>query len=416
MDKIFDITDYGAVGDGKVLCTAAIQKAIDECCEGGTVLVPRGRFLSGAVFLKGGMTFKLDDGAVIVGSENTADYPVVHSRWEGIERERCASLINTKEGRHKNLVITGAGTFDASGNVLRKKEQTEGRGAPGSCACISNVSGLTITKAVFRNCPSWCLHILYCDDVVIRDIEVHSKYDENGCAYGVCNCDGIDIDSCKNVVIANSLIESQDDCIAIKSGKDEDGRRVGICTENVIISNCRFEYGFGVAVGSEMSGGVKDVAVRNCTFTDSFSIGSIKAPRGRGGVVENIVYSDCKLVNKSTEHKDCRWFRGGIYIDQYYSRDEFDVNEYCEPNEGTEVIKDILFNNIELETVGGNAVYLSGLAESRLKNIMLTNVKAKGVYGMKAYNIDGLTLKNVSVTADNGTAEVIGNVDNLIID
>lgn len=414
MNKIFDITGYGAVGDGKSLNTSAIQRAIDECGKGDVVLIPKGRFLSGAIFLKSDMTLKIEEGAVLIGSEKLEDYPIIDSRWEGIERPCYASLVNMKQGKHQNLIITGKGTFDASGNVLREKEREDGKGSPGRTVCISNTNKVLITKSVFRNCPAWCLHILYCDDVIIEGIEVHSKYDENGNAYNVCNCDGIDIDSCKNVVIANSLIESQDDCIAIKSGKDEDGRRVGIPTENVVIENCRFEYGFGVAVGSEMSGGVKDVVVKNCTFKDSFSIGSIKAPRGRGGIVENIVYSDCKLVNRNTEHKDCRWFRGGIYIDQYYSHSEFDVNEYCEPNEGTAKIRDILFKNIELETVGGNAIYLSGLAESKLENIMLINVKAKGVYGMKAYNIDGLLLKNVAVTADEGELEVIENVDNLM--
>lgn len=410
MNKIFDITDYGAVGDGKALNTAAVQKAIDECGEGDTVLIPKGRFLSGAIFLKGDMTLEIQKGATLVGSENLEDYPIVQSRWEGIEGARYASLVNMKEGKHENLIITGEGTFDASGAVLRKKEQSEGKGAPGSTACISNTCNLVITKATFRNCPSWCVHILYCNNVIIKDIEVHSKYDENGKEYGVCNCDGIDIDSCKSVMITNSLIESQDDCIAIKSGKDADGRRVGIATEDVLIRYCRFEHGFGVAVGSEMSGGVRDVVVRNCDFHDSFSIGSIKAPRGRGGVVEDIVYVNCTLVNKDTAHKDCRWFRGGIYIDQYYSHDEFDINEYREINEGTAVIRNILFKDIELETVGGNAIYLSGLAESRLQNIMLMNVKAKGVHGMKVYNIDGLTVHNTEVVSEKGDGVTAENV------
>ena len=134
----------------------------------------------------------------------------------------------------------------------------------------------------------------------------HTKYDENGNKYGIFNGDGIDIDSCRNVKITSSLIASQDDCIAVKSGRNEFGRRAGIPSENITIEDCVFKSGFGVAIGSEMSGGVSNVFVRNCEFENTHSIASVKAPRGRGAYIKNIHYENCSLINHSTEHSDTK--------------------------------------------------------------------------------------------------------------
>ena len=187
-----------------------------------------------------------------------------------------------------------------------------------------------------------------------------------------------------------------------RAGRTGYGRLVGIASEHIRVTNCTFTSGFGVAMGSEMSGGVRDCLVQDCVFSDVYSIGSIKTPRGRGSVVENIVYENLRHQNLSHEHQDCKWFRGAIYVDEFYSHDTFDT-EHPEPvDEGTSVIRNILFKNISVETVTGNAVYLVGLPEMPLENICLENVTAKGRYGMKAANIKGLCMKNVTVTAQEG--------------
>jgi exo-poly-alpha-galacturonosidase len=193
------------------------------------------------------------------------------------------------------------------------------------------------------------------------------------------------------------MIASQDDCIAIKSGRDEEGRRVGIPSRDIRITNCRFNSGFGVAIGSEMAGGVSGVQVTDCIFEDVYSIGTVKAPRGRGAVIENISYENCMLKNYSLEHEDCEWFRGAINIDQFYSHIEYDADRLEEVNEGTSIIRNISFRNIVLDTYAGNAVFMAGLPESPLQNIVLENVSGIGKFGLKAYNIEGLTLTNVSV-------------------
>lgn len=408
--KVFDITDFGATGDGETLNTHDIQRAIDSCTEGGIVYVPAGIFVSGAIFLKSDMTLYLEKGAVLLGSGSLEDYPLMEYRFEGREQLCYASLINTKDaegGRLKNIVIAGPGKIDASGTKLYRPALDKKEAVRGRAVCLRDVDNVYLHEITVRNSPAWCVHLIYCNNVSVDDVKIYTKCDENGVKYGIHNGDGIDPDSCSNVYIFNSTIASQDDCIAIKSGRDEEGRRVGIPTRNVRISNCCFESGFGVAIGSEMSGGVMDVIVKDCYFENVYSIGTVKAPRGRGNVIDNIRYENIRFVNKSLEHKDCRWFRGAIYIDQFYNHEEFDPNAAEEYGEGTAEIKNITFKNIDMMTLAGNAVYLAGLPESNLKNIRLENVNAIGKYGMKAYNVDGLVMESVKVTAMEDTVDCV---------
>lgn len=410
--NVFDITHYGAVSDGTTVNTSAIQKAIDACEKDGIVYVPSGVFVTGALFLKSNMTLYLEKGAKIIGSSDIKDYPIIGCPYEGLDQLCYASLICTDGAPHKNITIDGKGIIDANGVALFNAEMSENKGKRGRAVCIRNTEKVTIKNVTIRQSPAWCLHLIYCDNVTIDNIEIHTKFDENGNKYAIYNCDGIDIDACKNVSITNSLIASQDDCIAIKSGRNEEGRRVGIPSENIVIENCTFLSGFGVAVGSEMSGGVRNVSVSECTFENTYSIASIKAPRGRGNVVENIVYENCTLVNNSTEHSDCKWFRGGLYIDTFYSISDkdMDVDKAEAFNETTPVFRNITLRNIDVKTVAGNAIYLCGLPEAPLENITLENVTAKGKYGMKAYNIKGLNLINVKIDADEGEKSVYKNI------
>lgn len=398
--SIFNITDYGAVSDGKTVCTKAIQRAIDLCDKNGVVYIPKGEYISGAVFLKSDMTLYLEEGARLTGSGDIRDYPLMGCPYEGLDQLCYASLICTDGAPHKNIAIDGKGVIDANGVVLFHAEMSENRGKRGRAVCIRNTKNVTIKNVTIRQSPAWCLHLIYCDNVVIDNIEVHTKFDESGNRYNIFNCDGIDIDSSKNVSITNSLIASQDDCIAVKSGRDGEGRRVGIPSENITIENCAFTSGFGVAVGSEMSGGVRDVFVRNCTFDNTHSIASVKAIRGRGAFVKNIHYENCSHVNRSTEYGDTQWFRGAIYVDGFYGNVEFDADFPADMDEGTPVVDGIYFKDITVDTAAGNAVYLCGLPEKPFKNIYLENVKAHGKYGMKVKNIDNLQLINTEVSED----------------
>lgn len=400
--EILNILSFGAVGDGKTLNTKFIQDAIDSCSDGGTVYIPSGKFITGALYLKSNMTLHLDDGAVLFGSGDIKDYPLCKYRFEGLETLCYSSLINTKttNKRLENITISGNGTIDANGSVLRKREVTENRGKPGRAICLRNTDNVYLKDITVRQSPAWCVHLIYCNNISVNNVKIHTKYDENGNQYsGIMNGDGLDPDSSSNVYIFNSMIASQDDCIAIKSGRNEEGRKVGISSENIRITNCCFRSGFGVAVGSEMSGDVRNVLVQDCDFKNTFSIGSVKSPRGRGGIIENIIYDNVCLENRGTGLSDCEWFRGGLYVDQFYSHVNFDPNALEEFNEGTSIIRNITFKNVSLDTDGGNAIYLAGLPESPLYNIHLENITASGKYGMKANNIRGLIMNNVSVVS-----------------
>ena len=390
------ITEYGAVSGKNTVNTLAIQAAIDACPENGCVVIPEGVFCSGALFLKSNMTLYLEPGACLLGSINTEDYPLMTYRWEGRETLCYASLLNTKEGKQENIRIQGSGTIDANGMVLFQKEMAEKKGARGRAVCLRNVDGIQISGVTIRQSPAWCLHLIYCDNILIEQVEIHTKYSETGDLYrDIFNGDGIDIDSCRNVVMRDSLIASQDDCIAIKSGRDEEGRNVGLPTENVTITNCIFRYGFGVAMGSEMSGGIKNVIVTDCRFEDTYSFASVKAPRGRGGVIEDITYKNIEHYNHSLEHRDCRWFRGCLYIDQFYGEEIFDAGRKATVTDGTATIRNILFENVKTETVAGNGIYLCGLPEQPLEQIRLKNVKVSALHGIYVRNVVGLEMEEV---------------------
>lgn len=426
-----DITKFGAVGDGSTLNTVAIQAAIDACGEGDRVYIPAGTYLSGPIFLKSDMSLYLEEGAVLLGSGDMEDYPLYRYRFEGREQLCHGSLIHTvdirdmkpedvayetgyiadEHKRLKNIVIEGKGTIDANGSTLRRQMLEAKKGIRGRALALRNVDHLLIKDVTVRHSPAWCVHTIYCRDVWLENVTICTKYAADGTRYDVHNGDGFDPDSCKDVVVRNCTIESQDDCIAIKSGRDEEGRRVGISTENVLVENCTFRYGFGVAVGSEMSGGVRHVLVRNCVFEDTHSLGSVKAPRGRGGVIEDIVYENIRHTNDKAEHKDCRWFRGAILVDQFYSHAEYDLDAKEPVTEGTALIKDIVFRDIETDTKAGNAIYLAGLPERYLENIQLINVNAHGKTGMIAVNIKGLVMENLQVTADEGESMLLANAE-----
>lgn len=404
--KVINVLDYSAKGNGQTLNTPALQAAIDACPAGGTVLIPAGTYRTGALFLHSNMTLHLTEGATLLASEDVKDFPVIPGQFEGKKTPMYASLINATpaqngyvEGttRLHDVRITGHGTLCASGKALFQQELRDKSIARGRALFIANTDRVYIEGVTIRESPAWCLHLLYCTHATINDIQLHSKYMTDGSVIGIYNGDGIDPESCLDVNIVNCTINSQDDCIALKSGRDAEGRAVGKPTERVRITNCRFYNGFGVAVGSEMSGGIRDVLVQDCTFTDSFSVGSIKAPRGRGNVVENVLYDTCTLINHNEEHHDCKWFRGGINVDMFYSVEDIDYNTPHPMDEGTPTFRNITFQNIDLETVGGNAIYISGLPESHIEKLILRNIHAKGKSGMHIHNVKDLVIESVSV-------------------
>jgi polygalacturonase len=294
--KIYNILDYGARADSSHTNTKFIQAAIDACTEGGTVFIPGGTFVSGALYLKSNMTLFIDKGSILKGSTVVEDYlPMMLNRFEGWELKTFASLLNAgtlnRDGSYnvKNLRITGGGTISGGGRKLGDAMiKASGMRSRGRLILLMNcqdvsISGLTITEP-----PSWTIHYIYSDNITCQDLKIITK--------GIRNGDGIDPDSSTDSYIFNCTFDTGDDCIAIKSGKNPEGFFVAKPTRNVRITDCDFIRGHGISIGSEMSGGVSDVLVQGCKAGALLHGVQIKATKDRGGYVKNVTVTDCRLL------------------------------------------------------------------------------------------------------------------------
>jgi polygalacturonase len=313
----FDITQFGAVADGKTDSTKAIAKAIDACAEagGGRVVVPAGEFLTGAIHLKNDVDLHLAaTNSILKFSTDPKKYlPAVFTRFEGIECWNYSPLIFAVG--QKNVAITGAGTLDGQAeetNWLAWKGR-KGGGAGTQTAARKrldqmNNDGVPVDQRRFgegdflrppfvefslcrnvliegvkiRRSPMWEIHPLLCTNVTVRGVDISS--------HGANN-DGCDPESCCDVLIEKCVFDTGDDCIAIKSGRNADGRRVGVPSQNIIIRGCTMRDGHGgTTIGSEISGGSRNVFVENCEM-DSPELACalrLKSNAMRGGVLENI--------------------------------------------------------------------------------------------------------------------------------
>ncbi len=293
-ETVHSVVDFGARGDGTTLNTQAIQAAIDACPANGVVLIPKGVFLSGALFLKSDMTLLIAAGGVLKGSANPADYePFYLNRFEGWELKTYASLLNAGRldragpATVRNLSIRGEGTLSGGGKVLgQAMKATHGLRGRGRLVCLMNCANVEIQGLRIEEAPCWTLHYIYSENVSLHGLKIHSD---------VHNGDGIDPDSSRNSYIFNCSFDTGDDCIAIKSGKNPEGNVVNRPTENVQIFDCVFTRGHGISIGSEMSGGVRGVLVQDCIAGDLLNGMQIKATKDRGAYIEDVLVRDCDL-------------------------------------------------------------------------------------------------------------------------
>lgn len=435
------IVQFGAVSGGMDLCTSAFAAAIDAVAAkgGGRVVIPRGTWLTGPITLKSNVEIYAESGSLVIFSKDKSLYPIVESTYEGIRAYRCMSPIN---GRNlENIAFTGQGIYDGSGDVWRavKKEkltESQWKGLVASGGVVNEKgntwypseqfragerlagkeAGTPRTKEdfekvkdflrpvmlslvsckkvlldgpTFMNSPAWCIHPLMCTDLTVRNITVRNPwYSQNG--------DGIDIESCKNTLLYDSNFDCGDDAICIKSGKDKEGRDRGIPTENLVIKNCVVYHGHGgVTIGSEMSGGVKNLHASGCTFLGTDVGLRFKSNRGRGGVVENIYMSDIEMINIPSQ---------AISFNLFYSgRDP--STDFTEGSGGTQpallpVTEETpAFRNIFIRNVNCNGayqgIYLQGLPELNLENIRLENIGMDSDWGVICTDVKGLNIKGL---------------------
>lgn len=358
------IKDFGALNEGE-LCTTAIQKAIDEAYEngGGTVIIPAGEFLTGALFLKDNIELNLSRGAVLKFSDQQQDYPVVTSRWEGVKREVYASCLFAQST--KNISVTGFGTIDGNGmewwEIFRNQREKLTYPRP-KLISFDGCENITIKDVTLINSPSWTVNPIRCNNVTIDNVSILNPSDSP-------NTDGIDPESCSNVRISNCHIDVGDDCIAIKSGTEDTAERVSC--ENITISNCTMIHGHGAVVfGSEMSGDIRNVTISNCVFQDTDRGIRLKSRRGRGGVIEDI-----RIDNIVMERVICPFILNLYYFCGPRGKDKYvwDKNPYPITDE-TPMFRRIHFSHITARNVHAAAGFIYGLAEQYVSEISFNHI------------------------------------------
>jgi polygalacturonase len=383
---VFDVRRFGARGDGTTPATRAIQAAIEAChaAGGGVVLVPAGRYLCGALFLRSHVHLHIGAGATLVASKRFEDFPPIDGRWEGIERKTYSSLLTGLE--LENVTITGAGALDGQGPVwwqahaatqeLRQaaKLRRQDDNPPGAplrwprprLINLIRCERVTIGDLLLNESPAYFIHLTYCHNVKIENISV--------VALTTNNADGVIVDSSKDVRIADCSIGSGSDCIGIKAGFDEDGRRVGLPAEDIIVTNCHLHSsgGCAIALGSETAGGIRNVTISNCTIVNCTDGLYVKSARGRGGVVEGIRASNLVFG---------RLQRAALIVGAYFhsvTNDDVGTGTAGDPetdraarravNEGTPTIRDIDIDGVTAMDVN-DVVVVEGLPERFVQGV-----------------------------------------------
>ncbi|TCJ14227.1 glycoside hydrolase family 28 protein [Flaviaesturariibacter flavus] len=438
------ILRFGARADGQFLNTGAINGAIDACSKkgGGVVLVPAGFWLTGPVVLKSGVNLHLAKGALLQFTDDFTQYPLVAGNWEGLPQMRNQSPLSAEKAT--NIAVTGFGIIDGNGDawrMVKKDKLTETQwkrlvasggvlsddkktwypseksktGAslknPGviessktpeyyqsikdflrpNLLVFTSCRNVLLQGVTFQNSPAWNLHPLMCENLVVRGVYAKNPwYAQNG--------DGIDVESCKNVLIENSTFDVGDDGICIKSGRDEAGRKRGMPTENLVVRNNTVYHAHGgFVIGSEMSGGARNIWVDNNTFIGTDIGLRFKTTRGRGGIVEHIFVRNTTMKDIAGE---------AILFDMYYAA----VDPVPLAGEKREPPKVELlpvteatpqFRNIRISGVVCNgaekAIFVRGLPEMNIRDIVLEDMVIAAQKGLDMTEGTGITIRNVQL-------------------
>jgi polygalacturonase len=389
---IFRVNDFGKTNDTTVVCTKAVQAAIDACAKkgGGIVIFKPGVYLMGSIFLKSNVHLKIDKGVLIKGSQNFEDYPEIDTRIAGIEMKWPAALINVID--QKNVAVTGEGKINAQGKfcwdkywAMRKEYEPKGlRWVVDYDAkrvrtfLIQSSEDVALKQLTFSNAGFWTVQILYSKYVTVDGITVRNNEDGKG-----PSTDGVDIDSSSWVLVENCDIDCNDDDFCLKAGRDWDGLRVNRPTEYVVIRNCIARRGGGLlTIGSETSGGIRHVLATGLQGKGTGNGFHIKSATTRGGVVEDIHFENVKLDSVGNVFNfTMNWNPSYSYstLPAGYNYDSIPEHwkkllHKVEPAEkGIPLFKDIYVSDVTV-THTRKAITATGLKESLLNNFNFSKV------------------------------------------
>ncbi len=384
-----NVRDQGVAGDGKTKDTAALQLTIDRCAAlgGGEVVVPAGDYATGALRLKSDVLLRIEDGASLLGSGDMADYPVTEVRWEGRWIKGYSALISGVDG--ENLGITGPGKIVASDAIKGRVERATGMRLPALLE-FTNCRNVSVENCSTTQTGMWSIHPVYCENVSFKNVVVNS------------GADGIDVDSCRHVVIDGCRFETGDDCISLKSGRGEEGYTINRPTEDVRIANCTFtDRAFAcVGIGSETSAGIRNVTVEHskCVGARTHAI-YIKSRPGRGAFVENVTVNDLDVSGTK---------QGFLRLNNLNSgkQDEFPVPG----DEGIPTFRDFHFSNIRVTDVPVLVEAVEIHPRKPLIGFSLTDVTGTCKSGISLANMKDVVIRQVKVTGFDGPLLSIENV------
>jgi polygalacturonase len=458
------ITKFGAIADGQTLNTKAINSAIDACNKkgGGVVVIPAGLWLTGPIVLKSNVNLHLKKGALLQFIQDFDQYQLIEGNWEGIPQMRNQSPVSATNAT--NVAVTGYGIIDGGGEawrLVRKDKLTETQWKkwvasggvvsedgkswypsaqwlkaskmknPGEISpdktpefyksvkdflrpnllVFTKCSKVLLEGVTFQNSAAWCLHPLMCEHLTVRNVTVLNPwFAQNG--------DGIDVESCKNVLIENSKFDVGDDGLCMKSGRDEAGRKRGMPTENVIIRDCQVYHAHGgFVIGSEMSGGARNMWISNCTFIGTDIGLRFKTTRGRGGIVENIYIDNIQMKDIPGE---------AILFDMYYmsvdpvalagEKRELPKVETLPVTDATPQFRNFVIKNVVCSGAA-KGIFIRGIPEMHVKDIHLENMVLEAEKGIDCQEASGITFKNINILSrqTNPVVDII-NSDRLTFD
>jgi polygalacturonase len=436
-ERTFSITDFGAIGDGIYDNTEVFNEVMEACKKagGGKVIIPAGIWHTGPIQLISKLNLHLEAGALLLFSSNFDDYPLILSSFEGEEAVRCMSPLDGENLEH--VAITGSGVIDGSGGAWRpvkrfkmtdiqwenliqsggviesdiwwpSQQAVDGKKAfqalrkSGSkqiddfapyrdflrpnLISLRKSCSILIDGPTFQNSPAWCLHPWVCEHITVRNITVRNPwYSQNG--------DGLDLESCRYGLVENCTFDVGDDAICIKSGKDEAGRSLGKPCEDIIIRNCQVYSGHGgFVIGSEMSGGVRNIHVSNCTFIGTDVGLRFKSTRGRGGIVENIMIDQIRMINIKKE---------AIVFHMFYELDGEEVLTDEEVSEKTPIFRKIKISNV-ICNGAETAIKINGLPEMPLSEFTVTNLSMVAKKGIICSECVGGKFLNIAMKIEEG--------------
>jgi len=385
----FNIRDYGATGDGTTKDTLAIQQTIERVSVfgGGEVVVPAGNYLTGALALRSNVVLRVEKDASLLGSPDMADYPLAQVRWEGHWIKGYIGFISAADA--ENIGITGPGRIVGSAAVRGRVDRKTHLRLPALLE-FTNCRNVQVQDCYTKNYGMWSIHPTYCENVTFKNVTVDS------------GADGIDVDSCKHVVIDGCTFSTADDCISLKSGRGEEGNAIGRPTEDVQISNCTFtdSYFACIGIGSETSAGIRDVHVEHCKCLGARTYAIyLKSRVGRGAYIEDIYMNDLDVSGAKQGFLRLNFLNGG-------KKDENPVPGLA----GIPSVGNLHFSNIHVTDCPVLVQATEIDLDKPVEGFSLVNVTGTCGQGISMANIKKTEIKNVNVTGFSGPLISIHNV------